>query len=351
MRLIFAIPGDLATLTGGYGYDRKLIARLEARGVEVAHRQLSASFPFPGEADLGDAVAIINSDRNGAPVLIDGLAFGAMPREIVRAIGSPLIALIHHPLGLEAGLTAADSARLIETERAALAITDHVAVTSPATRATLLADFGVPPQKISVAEPGTDRASRATGSGGATMELLAVGAIVPRKGFDVLVSALSSLRSLDWRLRIVGSRARDLKASADLQALIDREGLSDRIELAGERNADELAGLYTATDVFCMSSHYEGYGMALAEAMARGLPIVTTTGGAAADTVPDDAAIKVPPGDIAAFRDGLRTMIVDRDARRRFSDASWRAGQALPSWDDAARIVADAVSRVMGSPA
>ena len=344
-RVIFAIPGDLRTLTGGYGYDRKIIAHLPQMRVAVEHVELAASYPFPSGADLADSVAAINAGRNGDVVMIDGLAFGAMPADVVRAIGSPLVALIHHPVGLEAGLGADDRARLIATERAALALADHVVVNSSATRETLVGNFGVEPSRISVAEPGTDRAERALGSADGSVQLLAVGAIVPRKGYDVLVDALAQVADLDWRLRIIGSFARDRTASDDLRAQIDRLGLQDRIELAGERAAAALEPLFQATDIFVMASHYEGYGMALAEALARGLPIVTTTGGAAADTVPDAAALKVPPGNPDAFAAALRKAIPDRVLRRQLSDESWRAAQSLPTWENAARVIADAIER------
>jgi glycosyltransferase involved in cell wall biosynthesis len=89
-----------------------------------------------------------------------------------------------------------------------------------------------------------------------------------------------------------------------------------------------------------MSSHYEGYGMALAEAMAHGLPIVTTTGGAMTNTVPDDAAIKVLPGDAAALAKALRKVIADGGTRNTLAEASWRAGQSLPRWNATAATIA-----------
>lgn len=349
-RLVFAIPGDLSTLTGGYGYDRRIIEHLPACGIEPVHCELPGSYPFPSEADQKESVSRIARDRRADVVMIDGLAFGAMTEDVVRRIGSPLVALVHHPVGLEAGLSAQDAQRLIATERAALALADHVVVTSQATRATLVSDFAIAPQHISVAEPGTDRAARAKGSGSTTFNIITVGAVVPRKGYDMLVSALEQIRDLDWRLRIVGSHARDADFTASLRAQIARSGLSGRIELVGECNAAQLEPLYQASDIYAMSSHYEGYGMALAEALARGLAIVTTTGGAAADTAPDDAAMKVPPGDSAAFADALRRMMRDAALRRKYADNAWRAADHLPRWEDAAGIIAEVVKQVGARP-
>ncbi|WP_163220136.1 glycosyltransferase, partial [Citrobacter freundii] len=87
-----------------------------------------------------------------------------------------------------------------------------------------------------------------------------------------------------------------------------------------------------------------GYGMVLTEAMARGLPIVTTTGGAAAETVPDAAALKVPPADAAALRAALAAAMTDRPLRLRLADASWAAAQSLPGWDDTTRVICEVLT-------
>ncbi|WP_163468258.1 glycosyltransferase, partial [Klebsiella michiganensis] len=78
---------------------------------------------------------------------------------------------------------------------------------------------------------GRHRASRAAGSPGPTINLLAVGAVSPRKGYDVLIAALADLREQDWRLTLVGATDRAPAASAELKAGIDRAGLGDRISL------------------------------------------------------------------------------------------------------------------------
>ena len=96
-----------------------------------------------------------------------------------------------------------------------------------------------------------------------------------------------------------------------------------------------------------MSSLYEGYGMVLAEAMARGLPIVCTTGGAAADTVPDAAGLKVAPRDEAAFADAVGKVLRDIGLRRRMADASWTAAQSLPRWEDTAAKIAAVIKEIV----
>jgi glycosyltransferase involved in cell wall biosynthesis len=134
-----------------------------------------------------------------------------------------------------------------------------------------------------------------------------------------------------------------------LRASIAAHGLSARVRLAGEAPEAALGAAYAGADLFVLPSLYEGYGMVLGEAMARGLPIVTTTGGAAAQTVPDAAALKVPPGDASALREALASAIADASLRARLSDASWLAGQGLPRWRDGAALIAQVLHSIAGA--
>jgi glycosyltransferase involved in cell wall biosynthesis len=343
---VFAIPGDIELPTGGYMYDRRVLALLAQLGVAVRHLQLPGSFPDPSAADLDEAGRLLAAVAPGDVVMVDGLAYGAMPAEVIERARAPIIALVHHPLCLEAGLAKARQDALHTLEKAALALARRIVVTSHATGRTLIADFAVPADKVTVSEPGTDPAPRATGSGAGPLKLLSVGAIVPRKAYDILVRALGTLKDQDWRLTIAGPTDRSPEALAAVRAAIGEACLTDRIALVGPVNQERLADLYASADVFLLASLYEGYGMVLAEAMARGLPIVCTTGGAAAETVPDDAAIKVPPGDERAFTLAVQRALQDADLRRRIADASWAAGQKLPRWEDTARIIAGVIKEV-----
>jgi glycosyltransferase involved in cell wall biosynthesis len=345
MRIVFAIPGDLMTLSGGYGYDRRVMQELPGCGVEVAYRRLPASFPLADAADVDAAVQIINEGlRLEDVVLVDGLAYGALPQEAIRRIAAPIVALCHHPLALETGLSSEREQTLRDTERCALALAAHVIVTSAHTRDTLEPGFGVSASAITIAVPGTDDVLRAQGSGGSPM-LLAIGSIIPRKAFHLLVEALDGVRDLDWRLRIVGGAKHSPETAATLCRLIEMKKFSGRIELMGELSVEDLDRIFNSSDIFVSSSLYEGYGMAVAEALARGLPIVTTTSGAVADIVPNDAALKVPPGDVGSMCAALRLVMSEQTVRERLSEASWRAARDLPRWRDTAGIIVKAARR------
>jgi glycosyltransferase involved in cell wall biosynthesis len=340
----FLIPGDLTLPTGGYAYDRAVIRLLPAHGVEAIHVALPGAFPNPSAADLEDCAAIVAGLPPDCLLLIDGLAYGAMPEALIRGFSRPIVALCHHPLALENGISADRALALHLSEAAALGLAAHVIVTSPLTGKILAGDFNVPAEKITVAEPGTTRKARSTGSGNATLDLLAIGSIVPRKGYGVLVEALAMLKKRNWRLRIVGA-ARALETVNALQAQISKHGLEDRIQLLGAVRDKELDEFYEKADLFVMSSLFEGYGMVLAEALQRGLPIVTTTGGAASETVPEGAGLKVPPGDAEALAVALDKALADPALRASLGENAFRAGEKLPRWDDTARIIADALTR------
>jgi glycosyltransferase involved in cell wall biosynthesis len=343
-RLAFAVPGDLATPTGGYAYDRRMIAELAKLGWQVDVVGLGEGFPHPDAQQAQGAAALLSAIPAGRIVVIDGLAFGVLP-EVAVALQSrnPVVALVHHPLALEAGLSPQQAEALRISERRALAAARGIIVTSAATARILIADYGVPENRITVAQPGNDPAPRAPGNRSGPVQLLAVGAVVPRKGYDVLIAGLAPLRGMAWRLTIAGDRRRDPQTAAGLDGEIARHKLGGHVSVLGAVSGDHLAALYADADAFVLASHFEGYGMAYAEALAHGLPLIGTTGGAIPNTVPADAAILVAPGDIAALTAALRAVIESPQQRLRMAEAARQAAQRLMSWRQSAEIFSRAL--------
>jgi glycosyltransferase involved in cell wall biosynthesis len=345
---VFAIPGDLDTPTGGYAYDRRMIAELRELGWRPEVLGLGDGFPRPNALTKAAATAHLTDVPKGRPIVIDGLAFGVLP-EAAQALREthPLIALVHHPLALETGVAPDDAALLRESEQAALACTRGVIVTSPATARTLAREFDVPAARITVAEPGTDRVALVQRKQTGAVALLAVGAVVPRKGYDVLIAALAALIDLPWRLTIVGDCGRDLPTVARLKADIEHHRLGPRVAIEDAVSDERLASLYAASDLFALASHYEGFGMAYAEAIAHGLPVIGTTGGAIPDTVPASAGVLVPPGDAPALAAALRHLIEDSVAREQLAAGARAAADRLPTWRGSAEKFSQAIERVI----
>lgn len=338
----FAIPGDLRSPTGGYAYDRRVIELLPAFGVNVSHVPLAASFPNPSPQDLKAAAKSLGAIPADHCLMIDGLAYGALTADVLAETQSRIIALVHHPLFLETGLAHPRKVEMKAVEEAALAKAHHIIVTSRTTKRILLDHMGITIDRVTVAEPGTDPARRSTGTG-SPLAILAVGAVMPRKGYDLLVEALAPLTDIDWRLTIAGAMDRHPDAVEKLRETIERHALQSRVTLSGKVVPATLDRLYESADLFVSASLFEGYGMVLAEAMARGLAIVTATGGAAGDTAGQTAALHVEAGNVSELTSALRRALTDKKLRDRLADAAWEAGRTLPTWHETARRVAAVV--------
>jgi glycosyltransferase involved in cell wall biosynthesis len=345
-RVAFAVPGDLATPTGGYRYDRRIIEELRRQGWQVDVLDVGDGFPFPSAAQRASALEILSAVPAGCPIVLDGLAFGALPEAGALRFRNPLVALVHQPLALESSLDRAQADVFRESERAALAAATRVVVTSESTGRIVNADYRVPSQRISVVRPGNDPVPAARGSHDAVVRLLSIGSVVPDKGYDLLIAALATLADLPWRLTIAGDRTRNPAAAARLDADIAARDLDNRVALLGAVPPERIVELFLASDMFVLASRFEGYGMALAEAIAHGLPVVSTRAGAIPDTIPADTGLLVPPNDVTALAQALRRLICDHAERRRFAMNASAAAAHLPTWQDSARLFAGAIETV-----
>jgi hypothetical protein len=162
--LAFLVPGPLETRTGGYAYDRRMIAGLRRHGWSVEVHSLDAGFPHPSPEARRHAAEVFAAIPDDTCVVVDGLALSAMP-DIIEHESARLriAALVHLPLAADVTLAADVAARFAADERRALNACALVVVTGTASLA-LLADYGLPPEKIVVVEPGTERYGRVAGT-------------------------------------------------------------------------------------------------------------------------------------------------------------------------------------------
>jgi len=347
-QLHVVVAGPLEQRTGGYLYDAHIVAGLRELGWRVHVHNLAGHFPDPDAVAREALRAMLASLPDGARVVIDGLAMGGSPAPIeAHADRLRILSLVHHPLAEETGLSDADRRRFSESECRALAPCVGVLVSSAFTARGLEA-YGVQAARIRVVVPGTEPARPAAGPGPAAPPLLlCVASVTPRKGHDVLVASLERVRDLSWTCVCAGGLDRDPDHADSVLRRVAAAGLADRIDFVGERAGGDLDELYHRASVFVLASHYEGYGMALAEALAHGLPVVSTTGGAIPFTVPADAGILVEPGDVAAFADALRRLLgPNARVRTDLAAAARRHAGELPSWRAAAETFALAIDEL-----
>ncbi|MBD3898289.1 glycosyltransferase family 4 protein [Halomonas sp. ML-15] len=347
--LCLIVAGDPGQLTGGYVYDARIVAALEARGWQVSVVGLAGRFPDP-DAQARDALeTALAAQPDDSRVVIDGLAMGGLP-EVVQAHAErlDLTALVHHPLADETGLDEASQVRFLDSEARALAAVARVISTSAFT-ARRLRDMGI--ATAQVVEPGVEPASLAPSAldledSQRPQRLLCVATLTPRKGHDLLVEALAGLDATRWTCDCIGGLDRDPDHAARVAASIAEHGLTEQLRLLGERDSEALDAAYRSADLFVLPSHYEGYGMVVTEALARGLPVITTTGGALRFTLPEGAGLAVAPGDASALRGALRSWLNDARLRRELRRGAIAARERQSDWQAAG----DAFAAALGAP-
>jgi glycosyltransferase involved in cell wall biosynthesis len=337
MRIDFIVPTPFDILTGGNQYDRHMADQWRLAGHSVDIHVLPGRSPVPDELALSSAGDLLRMLPTDAVVVMDNLVLAAFENQADALAKRPLVILDHHPTGLETGLDPQTSDRLIAIERRMLALARHVVVTSVTTASTLKADFGVEANRLTIIEPGTEPAPRSVGSGRPTINILSIGSLIPRKGHDVLLRALARLFDLDWRLTIAGGDRLDPVTAHGLRALPEQLGIAERVRFCGEMHGEALANLWREADLFALATRYEGYGMVIAEALKRGLPVAVGNGGAAAALLTPECGVACPVGDVDQMSKALRRMIFDETLRRSMADAAFAIGSTLPDWPEQAQ--------------
>lgn len=344
MHVSLLVPAPFDQVSGGYAYDRRMVGGLRAGGHIVAVVELTGRFPLGG--DEMRACACAAWDRLAAPTrpVIDGLALPAFSgmEDALWARGA--VGLIHHPTAFETGFGEAERALLRRVEHRLYPRLTRIIVTSESTADRLAAEFGVDRSHVSVVVPGTDDAPRSAGSGGPAVEILSIGTVVPRKGYDVLVRSLARLPDLRWHLTIVGSLRKEPAYADRLVRLAEELQITPQVRFAGEVTGEPLEALWRGADLFALATWFEGYGMAIAEALRRGLPVAVTAGGAAAALVGPEAGVVCEPGDQVQLTKALRRVIFSASLRREMGEEAWKIGQSLPGWETQARAFANALT-------
>ncbi|MER8004644.1 glycosyltransferase family 4 protein [Streptomyces sp. NPDC094149] len=354
----FVMPGgvdDPAAPSGGNAYDRRVSLDLPGFGWQVHKHAVAGEWPRPGAAARAELARTLRELPDGTVVLLDGLVACGVPEIVVPETERlSLAVLVHLPLGDERGLEPAVAAELDAKERVVLRAVPAVIATSEWAVRRLVSHHGLAPERVHVAAPGADIAPLASGTDGVS-RLLCVAAVTPRKGQHRLVQALAAAAELPWSCVCVGGLGHDPEYVAELRQLIREHGLEDRIELAGPQAGAELDASYNSADLMVLTSYAETYGMAVTEALARGIPVLATDVGGLPEAVgraPDGGVpgILVPPEDPAALAAELRGWFGEADVRRRLKAAARSRRAALDGWATTARSLAAVLGRLPSEP-
>lgn len=336
---------DASRPSGGNVYDRRLRMGLEELGWTVHEHRVAGAWPRPRPGDVRGLRRLLAGLPSGATVLVDGLIGTASEAPVVEATRLRLVVLVHMPLA-----DALPDPRAGAVEGAVLGCARAVVTTSRWAREWLLDRHPLEPARVHVAVPGVDRGPRVSGSadGG---RLLCVGAVTPDKGHDVLLRALAEVREEEWRCVCAGALDIDPGFVGALRTMAGRHGIERRVHFAGPVVPARLEALRSATDLVVSASRRESYGMAVAEGLARGIPVVATDAGGHPEAVGVTAdgsrpGLLVPTDDVDALAGALRRWLTDPDSRARLRAAAACRRTGLPGWEDTARAVSEVLCRV-----
>lgn len=355
MRLGFVVYGGLETRTGGFRYDRRLLAALRERGytvdvVELPWRQYPAGL-LEGAAGRPQSRIAEVLDGTVDAVLQDELAHPSLVGcngRLRTHVDGPLVSVVHHLRRSEPHPRVLD--RFYRAvERRYLHTVDGAVCNSRATR-TAVRELASP--ECLVAPPAGDRFDPALTDSfikrrarDGPLRVVHVGRVVPRKGVDTLLEALGAVD--DCELTVVGDVTTDRRYAARVRRLADRLGITDRVTFTGEVADDELASIFRRSHAVAIPSRHEGFGIAYLEGMSFGLPAIASTAGGANEIVTDgETGVLVAPDDSGAVAEALRALARDRDRLARMGRAARRRYERQPGWDETAAAVDAFVRRL-----
>lgn len=350
----FVVPDgidDPDRVSGGNVYDQHIRDELRMSGWDVQLIKVAGC----DEPQLSQALSRLPDQ---ALVLIDGLVAVCEPDALVDhsrrlriiVLAHMVASLLRDPTdGADTATRFADRGTDIrdDHESRALHAARRVIATSNWTRSELITRNLAEAQRIVVAQPGTEPApARAPSSSG--NRLLCVGVVAPHKGQDVLLQALARLTDVErWVCTIVGSRSSAPAYFAELMSMAESAGIADRVAFTGALTGARLADAYSRADLVVVPSRSESYGLVVAEALARGIPVVATNIGGIPEAISRSAAgIVVPPEDPWALEVVLRQWWTSAARRAALNDEALRAREASKSWNAVAAVVASKLDEV-----
>jgi glycosyltransferase involved in cell wall biosynthesis len=335
LRLSLVTLGDPTKQTGGHRYQRVMAAAASEHGAEIRFSSIPAR-PWPA------AVAAASTVRHAAVrsegILLDSIA-ASLAAPWVRPGRVPFIAVVHQqPGGVDHGpvrsrFVAGLDRGAYRRSTGAIAVSEGLADD--------LRRAGVPSERIRVVPPGCDVPVAA----GAPLDLrrgrraaiLCVANWSPGKGIMDLVEAFASLPEEAATLWLVGSQDADRTYADRVRRRISASDLRRRVIACGTMPIEQVGRFHRAADVFALCSTVDTYGIAWAEAISAGLPVIGWHAANLPRLAEDGREALMPePGDHRGLASALRTITTDVAVRRRLAAAARRRAQALPTWDRSA---------------
>ena len=324
--------------------------------IDVAELDLMCTAGFPEPWSFSQrAKRALRDRRLDFDVVHDNQSLGTGLLGI-RAMGLPVLGTIHHPITVDRRVELAHASGPVRnlTLRRWYGFTrmqtrvarrlDRIVTVSESSLADIVADHGVDPARLRVVHVGVDGARFRPRPSVARVPgriMTTASADVPMKGLAYLLEALAKIRTErpDAELVVVGRPTED----GVVARTIDRLGLAGAVRFVGGVSDEGIVELYAEAEVAVVPSLYEGFSLPAVEAMACGVPLVATTGGALPEVVGHDGttAALVPPGDAGALAATILELLADPARRLAIGAAGRRRSIETFSWEATARRTVD----------
>lgn len=217
---------------------------------------------------------------------------------------------------------------------------DVVIAVSRHTAAGVESRLGVPADRIAICPPGAPSCVRRIEEPSGDACILFLGTLEPRKNLDVLLDAYAMLLAARPDTPSLVLAGRIPPAAHALVTRTQQAPFAGRVELPGYVSEAAKADLFRRALVFVLPSHAEGFGIPLVEAMAIGVPVVASRGGAIGETV-GAAGRLVDPTDARGLADALADVLGTSGLREQMRDAGWRQAASF-TWSRTAASVREA---------
>ena len=353
MHIGLILYGSLNKLSGGYLYDRKLVAYLQERGDSVEIISLPWRNYLNHLRDNFSSGLCRRLVRLRADVLLqDELnhpSFFMLNRRLREQINYPVISIVHLLRSSE-GHPVWQNYFYRQVERLYLSSVDGFIYNSLTTRQAveqLLMGPEVQKRPNIVAYPGGDRLHPEISAAEIThraqsdiLQLLFLGNVIPRKGLHILLKALKQLSTDQWKLTVIGDTRAEPSYARAINHQITQDGLAKNVSFAGIVSDDELVNYMKTSHLLVMPSSYEGYGIVYSESMGFGLPAIGTTEGAAWEIITHNRdGFLISPGDVIALTSYLTELAQNRQHLLEMSLAAYNRYRSLPTWEECTKTI------------
>ncbi|HWQ84042.1 MAG TPA: glycosyltransferase family 4 protein [Anaerolineales bacterium] len=349
MRIGLVIYGSLENLSGGYLYDRRLVAELEAHGDQIKLVTLPWRSYVEHLADNASGHLHLRLQRLDVDLLLqDELnhpSLAWLNSRLKTKVAYPIVSIVHHLRSSEDRPAWQNRCYALIEDRYLNSV-DGFLFNSQTTRQVVesrLNQANASRIRWSVAYPGGDQYSpwitgeaiRARALEPGPLRLLFVGNVIARKGLHRLLRALREIPWNQWELRVAGRLDVDKRYARNIRKIVALEGLVESVRFLDHLSPAQLAAQMMECQVLVVPSTYEGFGIAYLEGMGSGMTPIATTSGAAGEFIThNENGFVIPPKDKNALVNAIRRLIHDRNYLAQLSLAARARYLAHPTWSE-----------------